>query len=62
VRAGTGRRRIGPLARAALVAGALVTVLLVGWAAWYVIALDNALDHPEPGMSGWQCAPESGEC
>ncbi|MFF4359591.1 hypothetical protein [Streptomyces sp. NPDC001604] len=42
---------------AALAAVAFTLVVVYGF-----IQFNHAVDHPEDGFSGWQCAAESGTC
>ncbi|MFF4509217.1 hypothetical protein [Streptomyces sp. NPDC001401] len=59
-----GRRQTVPqvLLRVALwlaaVAATVFTIIVV----YGFIQFDHAVDHPEDGFSGWQCAAESGTC
>jgi hypothetical protein len=38
----------------------LVAVVLAGAA--LLVAIGEGLEDPGPGMSGWQCDPDSGDC
>ncbi|WP_031484478.1 hypothetical protein [Streptomyces bicolor] len=41
---------------------ALAAVAFTVTVVWGFLQLDNDIDNPEGGFSGWQCAGQSGTC
>jgi hypothetical protein len=51
-----------PKKKIVLVTAALVLTALVAGGAWFWFAVSDSLEHPGPGMSGWQCDPNAEDC